>query len=139
MLASTMTGLCDYVPELKAVAQMPVAEIAHRVGIAAVSAPVGVLLAALLMAPTSLASPAGSPGDVVVIQLQCQKQYRGDTEFQAGVAYQVPPSDAYSWRCKRPSVSPSGGTIVDLPVYPGRGCLSGRAHPIEGTSDWACD
>ena len=71
----------------------------------------------MVCAVTGLTPPAATanPGQLVDMNAQCAAQYPGGADFRPAEAYLVAPRDAYSWRCKRTSTSPNGGTVTDRP------------------------
>ena len=89
-------------------------------------------------APVAMATPAL----IVDMAEQCRIQYPGNARFLPGQAYLVAPRDAFSWRCKRVSVSPDGGLIADLSVDPNAWCTrlnAGRAViSLTSPPNWQC-
>lgn len=97
------------------------------------------LTVGVLTGLTTLPAAAASPGQSVDMNAQCAAQYPGGADFLPAEAYLVAPRDAYSWRCKRTSTSPNGGTVTDLAVDPNGYCPTGRATPsATNPPSWEC-
>ena len=93
---------------------------------------------ALGSAPAALAAP----GRIVDMGAQCRAQYPASAEFLPAEAYLVAPRDAYSWRCRRISISPRGGIVTDLAVDPDGYCTRlGIGHAVVSPTrppNWEC-
>jgi hypothetical protein len=89
-------------------------------------------------------SPVASarPGQIVDMDRQCREQYPRDAQFLPAEAYLVAPRDAFSWRCKRVSISPNGGIVGDLAVDPNAYCSRFNAGPavisVARPPNWEC-
>jgi hypothetical protein len=97
------------------------------------------------IAAAGLACPpvaSASPGRIVDMAEQCREQYPRDAQFLPAEAYLVAPRDAFSWRCKRVSISPKGGIVGDLAVDPNAYCSRLNAGPavisITHPPNWEC-
>ena len=89
----------------------------RRGSIVAVAATLAAV-AAVMAAPGATAAP----GRLVDMGDQCRAEYPADGAFLPAEAYLVAPRDAYSWRCKRISISPKGGIVTDLAIDPNGFC-----------------
>jgi hypothetical protein len=98
----------------------------------------GIAVAGLACPPMASASP----GQIVDMAEQCRVQYPRDAQFLPAEAYLVAPRDAFSWRCKRISISPKGGIVADLAVDPNAYCsrLNAGSAVISFTRppNWEC-
>src|SRR6185312_7491880 len=97
----------------------------------------GIAVAGLACSPVASASP----GQIVDMAEQCREQYPRDAQFLPAEAYLAAPRDAFSWRCKRVSISPKGGIVGDLAVDPNAYCsrinadLPSSASPTHPTGN----
>ena len=87
----------------------------------------GIAVAGLACSPVASASP----GQIVDMAEQCREQYPRDAQFLPAEAYLVAPRDAFSWRCKRVSISPKGGIVGDLAVDLNAYCSRINAGPSQ--------
>jgi hypothetical protein len=89
----------------------------------------------------SVPAALAMPGRIVDMGAQCRAQYPGDADFLPAEAYLVAPRDAYSWRCRRISISPRGGIVTDLAVDPDAYCTRlGIGHAVISAipPNWEC-
>lgn len=102
--------------------------------------PVAAALAAVV-AVIAAPTVAAAPGRLVDMGDQCRAEYPADSTFLPAEAYLVAPRDAYSWRCKRISISPKGGIVTDLAVDPNGFCTRhnlGHAVVSAVPPNWEC-
>ncbi len=107
-----------------------------------------IALAAACLLPAAITALFGSapvalarPGHIVDMGAQCRAQYPGNADFLPAEAYLVAPRDAYSWRCRRISISPRGGIVADLGVDPDAYCTRlGIGHAVISVipPNWEC-
>ncbi|WP_133066957.1 hypothetical protein [Mycolicibacterium sphagni] len=106
--------------------------------------PLGAVLLLIVATAGLLGAPAAMATHALIVDMaeQCRIQYPGNAQFLPGQAYLVAPRDAFSWRCKRVSVSPDGGIIADLSVDPDAWCSrlnAGRAViSLTSPPNWQC-